>query len=347
MKNVYLILCFVFSMTIGLFSQNVLSEDFIFDPVDSLENSGSWYRSGINSKYNIKIVSPGLEYANYVGSARGNCSLISNSGEGDIVYRNFSSPITTGEVYMSFLFRVDSLPTTVTQGYGIAFNPNTGGTNLNTALHIKRLSDKTFDFGVRKLSYIDFSNSTYDIHKTYLVVLKYSIVNGVSNDSSSLYVFTNGVPGVEPNKPLAATIEGNDYTGQGSVYLNNNYAQSGLTGCDIKIDGIRVGNSWATSVLAVLTSVSSGESASKFRIENYPNPFQSSTKLKYQIPTKGFVKLHIYNSAGIHCAELINEVKEGGDHEIVWNAKQFPAGVYSCKLQFNGQEINNKLLLIK
>jgi len=347
MKNVYLSLFFTLLGGFSLYSQNVLTEDFIFDPIDSLENLGNWYRSGINSDFNIKVVSPGLEYDGYVGSGRGNCSQIKNAGEGDVILRRFSSDITSGAAYMSLLIKVDSLPTTLTQGYCISFNPNTGGTNLNTALHIKRLSDTSFNMGVRKIGVVDFSAATFEIHKTYLVVLKYAIYPGTSNDSSRLYVFTNGVPLVEPNIPLAGTIDGDDFTGQAFVCLSNNYAQTGLLGCDIKIDGIRVGTSWETSVLAVLTSVANDKPIHDLKNENFPNPFQNNTKISYQLPAKGRVKVTIYNTNGIQCAELINKIEESGTHEVEWDASNMPAGNYSCLIQFNGKAISNKLLLIK
>lgn len=347
MKNFYLTLFISSILCAACYSQNVLTEDFDFTPADSLENSGQWNRSGINTEYNIKIVSPGLEYPNYVGSGIGNSCLLANEGNGDIVFRNFSSSITTGSAYMSFLIRVDSLPDTFTQGYCISFNPNTGGTNLNTALHIKKLSASSFDFGVRKLSSVKYTNLTYSINKTYLIVLKYSIIPGTSNDSSSLYIFANGVPNSEPNAPVASTIEGDDYTGQGSVYLNNNYAQNGLQGCHILIDGIRVGNSWTTSVLAMLSSVSSAGSKFQLQHEIYPNPLQDNTVIKYQIPEKGLVQIQIINSAGIIYADLLREIQESGSHELIWNRDNLPAGMYSCKIQFNHSEISNKKLLIQ
>ncbi|MBK6699572.1 MAG: T9SS type A sorting domain-containing protein [Saprospiraceae bacterium] len=347
MKNIYLALIIVLAFCINGFSQNVLTEDFNFKPVDSLENSGLWGRSGINAKYNVKVVSPGLEYMGYVGSAKGNCALVSNFGGGDIVYRNFSDPITSGSVYLSFLLKLDSLPSTFTQGYCISFNPNTGGTFLNTALHIRRLSSVNFNLGVRKTNNIDFDNSVFEINKTYLIVLKYSIIGGNDNDVSSLYAFETGVPNVEPAIPLSSTNDGPDLTGQASVYINNNYAQTGLEGCRIYIDGIRVGNSWNTSVLAVPTSVSGPTSSSNESIEIVPNPLQNSTKIKYQIPTNSHVKINIFNASGMHCSELLNEYQESGHHEFEWSSGELPNGVYSCTIQFNEYQSIKKLIVIK
>ncbi|MFZ1323038.1 MAG: hypothetical protein WAT71_15880, partial [Ignavibacteria bacterium] len=68
MKHCYLLVLFTMSINIDLFSQNLLTEDFIFSPADSLENLGNWNRSGLNTEFNIKVVSPGLDYTGYVGS---------------------------------------------------------------------------------------------------------------------------------------------------------------------------------------------------------------------------------------------------------------------------------------
>lgn len=348
MKNSYLLLLFCILTGIKLYSQNVLTEDFIFDPADSLEYNGYWGRSGINTEFNVKIVSPGLEYNGYIGSGRGNACLITNDGNGDIVYRNFDSAIVSGSVYMSFMLRVDSLPNTVTQGYPIAFNPNTGGTNLNSRLSIKRETDSTFYVGILKTGgfVTNFSNTIYNIHKTYLLVIKYEIVPGLNNDVSSLYVFESGVPATEPNIALILNQEGDDFTGQASVYINNNYAQDGLKGCNIKIDGIRVGTSWENSVLAVLTSVSNESNSDGLSGKNFPNPFQHGTRINYHLPSRGLVNVTVLNSTGVKCAELINEIQDKGMHEIEWNASNMPAGAYNCIIQFNGNAISNKLLLV-
>lgn len=349
MKKAYILLALFIALNAVNYGQNQITEDFIYAPLDSLENSGNWYRSGIDSKNNIKVVEPGLEYKDYVGTGRGNSCLITNSGNGDVLYHNFSEAITTGSAYLSFMFRMDSLPSTVTEGYCIAFNPNTGGTNLNTSLHIERLSDSTFSMGVQKEieEDIDYTRSIFKIQKTYLVVLKYAIISGIGNDVSSLYVFDKGVPATEPNLPMASTVDGGDYTGQGSVVLVNNYAQSGLTGCYILLDGIRVGNSWASSVLSPISSIQSEAAPSKFTSTHYPNPFQRTTTISYQTPTKGIVQINIFNETGKLCATLLNEEKESGTHIIEWHADSFVAGVYLCKIKFNNIETVQKLVLAK
>lgn len=347
MKKFYLILILLASFTIQSQSQNLLTEDFLYQPVDSLENSGNWFRSGLNTEYNIKVASPGLVYPGYSGSGKGNSALIANAGNGDIIYHHFSKAVTSDAVYLSFLFRSDSLPTTLTQGTCISFNPNTGATFHNTSLYIKRLSENTFDLGIRKSEPIEYNNAVYQIGKTYLVVLKYTFLQGVDNDISSIYVFENEVPKSEPAQPHASSAQGEDHPGQASVVLNNNYAQSGLRGCNIRIDGIRVGTSWETSVLAPIISGTSIAGASIFNMENYPNPFSDQTRIRFHLIEEGMVQIDIYNSAGLRVDALLQANLTEGDHDMIWNAGHLPAGSYYCVIRTKGHTAQHPLLIAK
>ena len=330
-----------------IFSQNVFKDDFSYPPVDSLEGTCGWYRSGVNTSYNIKVVSPGLTYAGYAGTGLGNTAYLSNSGEGDVLFHNLSSAITSGAAYMSFMLRIDSLPGTMTQGYCICYNPNTGGTNLNTRMYIKRLTGTTFNFGIYKSYSVSYNNTVYNSNTTYLVVLKYSIVSGANNDSSKIYVFSSGVPATEPSSPLAFATDSLDYTGQGSVCLTNNYAQTGLRGCSIKIDGIRIGTSWSSSVLSSVRQISN-EIPSSFSLkQNYPNPFNPVTKISYELPNSGPVTLKIYDALGNEIQTLVNESQISGSYETEWDASGFASGVYYCRLESRGNSLSRSMILVK
>lgn len=88
--------------------------------------------------------------------------------------------------------------------------------------------------------------------------------------------------------------------------------------------------------------------------QNYPNPFNPSTMIQYQLPEKGLVALKVYDVLGNEIVSLLNEVKEAGQHETVWNAANISSGVYLYKLTYRtdkisgGQKIiSRKLLLLK
>lgn len=81
--------------------------------------------------------------------------------------------------------------------------------------------------------------------------------------------------------------------------------------------------------------------------KNFPNPFKNSTKISYQLPENGFVSLKIYNALGNEIATLVNAKQTAGSHTIDFNAKDLSSGVYSYRLNFNGQVISNKMLVVK
>lgn len=348
MKKLLLVV-FVFGFTHLAISQNVLTDDFDYPPVDSLENSGNWYRSGANLPYNIKVVEPGLIYPGYAGSGIGNSSLLENAGEGDILINRFSSSFTSGNAYMSFMFRIEHLPASVTQGYCIGFDLEGGPTDINTQLVINRISDNEFKLGTRKIGGFaaEFSTKTYRVDQTYLIVLKYSFIPGMDNDISELFVFEQGVPSAEPAQSLAATSSGYDLDNQGEVSLLNNYAQTGLSGISAKIDGIRVGNSWETSVLHRLTIITDPDYTNNNKLIIYPNPSENLSVIQFSTPISGQVNIEILDYTGKQILNLINEYMNAGDHEISVLTAVLPKGIYICDFQLNNKSIEQKRFVVK
>jgi hypothetical protein len=68
-------------------------------------------------------------------------------------------------------------------------------------------------------------------------------------------------------------------------------------------------------------------------IQNFPNPFLNSTTIRYYIKTSCNVNLSVFNSTGQKIITLINSKQNKGDYQILWNASDFPAGVYSICLR--------------
>lgn len=67
--------------------------------------------------------------------------------------------------------------------------------------------------------------------------------------------------------------------------------------------------------------------------ENYPNPFNQSTVIKYNLSKANHVILKIYNSNGQEIETLVNDFQMPGKHEVHWRSKGLPSGIYHCKLQ--------------
>jgi subtilisin family serine protease len=81
--------------------------------------------------------------------------------------------------------------------------------------------------------------------------------------------------------------------------------------------------------------------------QNFPNPFNPSTLIKYNIPAPGYVTLKIYNTLGREMAALVDRRLEAGRYDAVWNAREFPSGVYYYKLTAGDYSETKKMILIK
>lgn len=82
-------------------------------------------------------------------------------------------------------------------------------------------------------------------------------------------------------------------------------------------------------------------------LQNYPNPFNPSTSLSYRINKTGPVQLFVYNTLGQRVAELVNEVRQTGNHTVKFNAGKLSSGIYMYKLIAEGQIMTRKMVLIK
>lgn len=229
-------------------SQPLFVENFNFPVRDSLENTGTWFASGPVTNKNVKVISPGLSYTGYLGSGIGNNVFFSNQPDGDVVLSSFNVQIS-GTVYLSFLIRVDSLSASATEGFNICLDEGGGSTNLNTKIYIKKINSSTFNIGIKKCDgIVKYSPSVYSKNTTYLVMCSYTFVSGLNNDISRLYVSTSGVPATEPAVVAASDTSGVDIDDIGEICLNNSFIQNGLQGSSVKIDGIRIGTSWSSTL---------------------------------------------------------------------------------------------------
>ncbi len=82
-------------------------------------------------------------------------------------------------------------------------------------------------------------------------------------------------------------------------------------------------------------------------LESYPNPFNSSTNIKYYLHEPGRISLKIYNVNGKEIMTLAEGWCSAGFHDITWDAGDLPSGIYFVSLQVNGECKTQKLLLTK
>nr|WP_319776152.1 glycosyl hydrolase family 18 protein [uncultured Sphaerochaeta sp.] len=86
-------------------------------------------------------------------------------------------------------------------------------------------------------------------------------------------------------------------------------------------------------------------------LNNYPNPFNPSTKINFYLPYAGKTELIIYDLLGQEVVILISDNMSKGWHEINWNGKsleqKISSGMYICRLIHSGVVLQRKMILIK
>ncbi len=81
--------------------------------------------------------------------------------------------------------------------------------------------------------------------------------------------------------------------------------------------------------------------------QNFPNPFNPTTNIKFSLPQQSFVKLVVYDILGNEVATLINGNMEAGNHEIDFNATSLASGIYLYKIEAGEFTAVKKMMLIK
>jgi hypothetical protein len=91
-----------------------------------------------------------------------------------------------------------------------------------------------------------------------------------------------------------------------------------------------------------------GGTASSFKLyANYPNPFNPSTQIRYDVPVRSHVVLDVYDALGKKVAVLVNDVKGPGTYSATMNASGWSSGVYFCRIHAGTFVSTQKMILAK
>ncbi len=81
--------------------------------------------------------------------------------------------------------------------------------------------------------------------------------------------------------------------------------------------------------------------------QNYPNPFNPTTEINFALPTACDVSLEVYNITGQRVTTLVDEVREAGQHSVLWDASTNASGVYFYRLSAGEFTETKKMMLLK
>jgi hypothetical protein len=135
----------------------------------------------------------------------------------------------------------------------------------------------------------------------------------------------------DPTYTIKYKIKANDINGNSSNY-SSDVSITGTTDYlwkkNIHLDEQKVVNEYAL-------------------FSNYPNPFNPSTKIEFQIPENSFTTLIVYNTLGEQVAELVNDFLGKGQYSVQFHASDLPSGIYFYRLKVGSFTEVKKMLLTK
>jgi CubicO group peptidase (beta-lactamase class C family) len=130
----------------------------------------------------------------------------------------------------------------------------------------------------------------------------------------------------------------------GVVVLSNHYSPS----CDkIAVQILRYLN-LDTNTVGFGNNQISSNIPDGFKLDqNFPNPFNPSTVIRYSLKENSYTTLKIYDALGKEIAVLVNENLKSGTYEIEFDASNLPSSVYFYKLTSGNHTETKKMFLLK
>ncbi len=233
-KNIYTFLAMIAMGTAVAGAEVLLEENFDYPQGEFPLAESGWYTQwGEASSLSI---GEGLTFDGYACSGVGN-GVVIDADDSNNPHRAFKQ-VTEGNVYVAFMLRPS---TAYKKGYFLTLRDSDSYSfNFNGRVSVN-------EDGQLGLTFANNQNAVYadevlDGNTTYLVVLKYTIVEGKNNDNVSLYCFDK-MPDAEPAAPLVGPL-----SDAAKVDINPaNVVLRGYAGADyveLLLDGIRVATTW-------------------------------------------------------------------------------------------------------
>jgi hypothetical protein len=221
----------------------IFVENFNY-PAGALLTDNGWTAHSGAGTNPLSVSAPGLSYPGYPESDIGLAVRTANTGED--AHRLY--PVqTAGTVYAGVLVQVNEAVIDAAGIGGYFFH--LGGDPISTIfrgrIYVQKNEANAIAFGITKASTssapdIAFTPFSFSLNTTYLLVVKYTIVDGATNDTVSL-IINPTIPGAEPAPNVTAPDVGTSDINPASVAIRQG---APATSPLVAVDAIRIGTSW-------------------------------------------------------------------------------------------------------
>lgn len=240
--------------TLNAQAKLLLNDNFAYNATTLLKN-GTWVAYGSHPNAPIQLVTPALTYQGYQTEAAGKSVSLGKESSAEDAQTIFSGAITEGNLYYAALINLTEAPTEKAGTIMAFLQPGPSGVLEagKTGTEFALLSALQTADGQYKLQ-VSRNNTTvaateqlYNYGTTYLVVVKYTFVEGITNDEVRLYVN----PSIDAEPATADVLynaaSGSDInTSRGILGIELCQAQSGSKNASVlTLDAIRVATTWA------------------------------------------------------------------------------------------------------
>jgi subtilisin-like proprotein convertase family protein len=153
-------------------------------------------------------------------------------------------------------------------------------------------------------------------------------------------IFTSMTPRIRPRNSLNAGFAGRSALGWWKLKITD--LAGGDTG-RVYSWGVQINN----QVLVGVNEIAIAKPLEFSLDQNFPNPFNPETKLRFRIPVQSSVRLTVFDILGREVRTLVNEVKNPGTYEVVFDARTMASGTYFCRMEAGTFVETKKILLLK
>lgn len=319
--------------------------DYTYDSNDFVIQVDVQYDFGIGlmpySKVTFSNNSAGLPLTEIVENFNFATSTLENDSKITYTY-NDTNPkdlVTEKESYWNSTQWVDTLQTVYTRNSELLPLTKTDQlfTNSTTLENLYRY-EYTYDgsgFNVTEENSKYWDNSTNNWIESTKEIYTYTLTEEVNSILSQQYFNNNwsdvwrttNYYGVDDNitKEFTETYTGTLWMNQSQILYS--YTPTNVGDKEIKVNNFTLSN-------------------------NYPNPFNPTTTIYYELATGGFVTLKVYDILGNEISTLVNKFQPAGNYKTWFEGKnssnkQLASGTYLYRLQSNGNAITKKMILLR
>jgi hypothetical protein len=326
--------------------------------------TSDWRRNDVfksyNQTYSFQIASDDGDKT-YMANLRKVCNLTfqGNSGTVTINSTSFSTPHTSQVVEQNSVDATASTYSANSMDYTFS-NWTSGGTSYSST--VTATEHKTYTANYTAKPNNSYRSMAFNYSSVGQPVLITWVAHPLDSDSISYYaiyrkVTTQGTP------TLIATVSATrassySYTDEEYAICDNDnkillfydvraYCPQFNCYSDVYFEAVYGAININTIDSKISTTKTVNEVPKDYSISNYPNPFNPTTTISYQLPQEGFVTLKIYDILGKEVASLVNENKNAGYYNVTFDASKLTSGIYIYTINANNFVQSKKMLLVK